>query len=65
MALDVFYPKDVRRILEALASSGDLRGPEYQRALADVALAFGVDFVRRRTNLNWSVVPVLALQEGR
>jgi hypothetical protein len=42
MSLDVWYPDDVIRILAALASAGELQGPEYHKALDDVALAFGV-----------------------
>ena len=42
MALDVWFKPDVARILTALASAGELRGPEYRRGLEDAALAFGV-----------------------
>jgi len=42
MALDLWYPNDVARILAALASAGSGNGPDYLRALHDVALAFGV-----------------------
>ena len=42
MALDMWFRDDVTRILTALASAGDQHGPEYQKALSDVALAFGV-----------------------
>ena len=43
MALDVWFPDDVTRILTALSSAGCHYGPEYHAALRDVALAFGVD----------------------
>ena len=42
MALDVYWPRDIERVLLALASAGAGRGPEYHAALADLALAFGV-----------------------
>jgi hypothetical protein len=42
MSLDVWYPQDIQRVLVALASAGELQGPEYHKALDDVALAFGV-----------------------
>jgi hypothetical protein len=42
MTLDVWYPQDVINILRALASAGELQGPEYHKALDDVALAFGI-----------------------
>ena len=42
MGLDLWFREDVARILAALASAGDHYGPNYQKALADVALAFGV-----------------------
>ena len=42
MGLQVFYPEDVQRVLLALASAGAAHGPEYVKALGDVALAFGV-----------------------
>jgi hypothetical protein len=42
MSLEVWYPQDVINILRALASAGELQGPEYRKALDDVALAFGV-----------------------
>jgi hypothetical protein len=42
MSLEVYYQQDVARILTALASAGDRYGPEYHKALADVALAFGL-----------------------
>ena len=44
MGLDVWYPQDVVNILRAVASAGELHGPEYHKALNDVALAFGVEF---------------------
>ena len=40
--LQIFYPEDIQRVLLALASAGAARGPEYVKALGDVALAFGV-----------------------
>ena len=43
MGLDLWFRDDVRRILDALAAAGDERGPEYHKALADVAIAFGVE----------------------
>ena len=43
MALEVYFSNDVQRILLALASAGQLHGPEYHQALRDVALAFGVE----------------------
>lgn len=42
MSLEVWYPQDVINILAALSSAGELQGPEYHKALNDVALAFGV-----------------------
>jgi len=42
MGLDLWFREDVARILDALAAAGDLRGPEYHKALSDVARAFGV-----------------------
>jgi hypothetical protein len=43
MALDLWFREDVQRILTALASAaGEAHGPQYLKALADVALAFGV-----------------------
>jgi len=42
VGLDLWFREDVLRILAALSSSGAGRGPEYQQALADVAIAFGV-----------------------
>lgn len=67
MALDVYYPTDIKRVLAALSSSGELRGPEYQKALHDVALAFGVEFWHQRQDLSWTITdaPVLALEGGR
>lgn len=67
MSLQVYYPQDIKRVLAALASAGDLHGPEYRKALHDVALAFGVDLSRHRDKLSWTVLdaPALALQEGR
>jgi hypothetical protein len=45
MALDLWFREDVARLLAALAAAGDLHGPEYHKALAGVALAFGVHVV--------------------
>lgn len=42
MGLDLWFQQDVERILTALAAAGDQRGPEYHKALGDVALAFGL-----------------------
>ena len=42
MGFEVWYPQDIQNILNALASAGELQGPEYHKALGDVALAFGV-----------------------
>lgn len=42
MALEVFYSQDILNALLALASAGELHGPEYHKALHDVALAFGL-----------------------
>jgi hypothetical protein len=42
MSLDVWYSQDIWRILASLASAGILQGPEYHKALRDVALAFGL-----------------------
>ena len=36
--------QDVRLILIALSNAGKERHPEYQAALADAALAFGISF---------------------
>lgn len=38
----VFSQEDVQRILAALSSAGELQGPEYHKALSDVALALGL-----------------------
>jgi len=48
----IFSVGDIKRILDALASAGDERGPEYRRALGDVALAVGVALPAR----TWHVV---------
>ena len=42
MGLDLWNQTDIRRVLDGLASAGADRGPEYHRALCDVALSFGV-----------------------
>lgn len=63
MALDVFYSADIERVLQALASAGEPRGPEYRRALRDVGLAFGIEFPTR-DEPDWAVLePVLALTQ--
>jgi len=49
----IWFVADVRRILVALASAGDERGPEYKRALSDVGLAFGVLLARDATTASW------------
>lgn len=41
--LDVWYPDDLKRILQSLASAGRGNGAGYLRAIEDVALAVGVD----------------------
>ena len=38
----IWFQKDVRRILLALAAAGCERGPEYHKALSDCAIAFGL-----------------------
>lgn len=43
MGLDLWFRADVERILDAVGAAGDLRGPEYHKALADVARAFGLN----------------------
>ena len=43
MALDLYFKDDIIRILTAISSAGDQHGPEYQKALGDVALAFGIN----------------------
>lgn len=43
MGLAVFYSEDIQRVLLALASAGAAYGPEYVKALGDMALAFGVE----------------------
>ena len=42
MSLRVWVRDDIADILAGLASAGAAYGPEYQKALADVALSFGV-----------------------
>ena len=42
MSLKVWVRDDIADILAGLASAGAAHGPEYQKALADVALSFGV-----------------------
>ena len=67
--LEVFYQNDIRRVLLALASAGQLNGPGYRRALQDAALAFGVDLsetlpVRRLQDWDGRTVQVFALEGG-
>ena len=50
MALDLWFREDVARILTALAAAGSERGPEYHKALWDVALAFGLPLGSARTS---------------
>jgi hypothetical protein len=42
MPLEVWFREDVARTLTALAAAGSRQGPEYHKALFDVAIAFGV-----------------------
>ena len=56
MSLEIFYPQDAIRILNALASAGELQGPEYHKALHDVALAFGVNLASIELRLPWRIV---------
>lgn len=42
MGLGVYFAEDIGHILAALASAGCQHGPEYQKALADVARALGI-----------------------
>lgn len=42
MGLGVHFSEDIAKILAGLASAGDRYGPEYHKALADVAIALGV-----------------------
>ena len=42
MAINMWTQTDVARLLEALAQAADLHGPEYHKALRDVALCFGI-----------------------
>ena len=42
MSLRFWFMDDITSILTGLASAGEAHGPEYQKALADVALSFGV-----------------------
>ena len=56
MSLEVWYPQDVINILAALSSAGELQGPEYHKALNDVALAFGVNLASIELRLPWRIV---------
>jgi hypothetical protein len=42
MGLGVYFSEDIAKILAALSSAGDRYGPEYHKALTDVAMAVGV-----------------------
>lgn len=42
MSLEVWFRQDIQRVLAGLASAGSVRGPEYFKALYDVAISFGV-----------------------
>ena len=41
--LDIWFPADVVRILNAVAAAGAERGPEYRYAVEHIAAAFGVE----------------------
>lgn len=59
MGLDLWFREDVARILAALASSGDLYGPDYFKALHDVGVAFGVGVQFRQSRpalMEWAHV---------
>ncbi len=46
MGLGVYFSEDIAKILAGLASAGDRYGPEYHKALSDVAIALGVQAPR-------------------
>ena len=65
MAAEVWYPQDVINVLAALSSAGELQGPEYHKALHDVALAFGLETPDSLSGvLPWRVVDAEAVAVG-